>query len=176
MNHAQSGKPRPADNRFGASGAANVLAGQLQCIGSPTDLLLARLAGARRAGKGWAAKCPAHADRSPSLAIAEGDDGRVLLKCYAGCDALSIVQALGLTLADLFPRRLPDMTREGRADALRAWRQTGWAAAFNVLAREATVVLIAARMLQDLQAWGAEDDERLALAVDRIESAREVLT
>jgi hypothetical protein len=53
----------------------------------------------------WMAKCPAHADRSPSLRIAVGDDGRVLLKCHAGCETSAVVKALGLGLADLFESR-----------------------------------------------------------------------
>jgi hypothetical protein len=40
-----------------------------------------RLERVKRAGKGWMARCPAHEDRLASLSIAEGDDGRVLLKC-----------------------------------------------------------------------------------------------
>jgi hypothetical protein len=52
----------------------------------------------------WQAKCPAHNDRNPSLSVSRGEDGRVLLKCWAGCGAADIVQAVGLTLADLFER------------------------------------------------------------------------
>jgi hypothetical protein len=59
---------------------------------------------ARRCGKGWIGRCPAHADRTPSLSIVEGRDGRVLLRCFAGCEVESVVRALGLSLADLFAR------------------------------------------------------------------------
>lgn len=144
-------------------------------IGSPMDRLLGLLDGVRKAGAGWAAKCPAHDDKSPSLAVSEGTDGRVLLKCYAGCDALSIVQAVGMELRDLFPQRLPEPTREGRLAQRNAWKQTGWAAALGVLARESTIVLIAARALQRGEPFSDEDDARLLLAIGRIESAREVL-
>lgn len=47
-------------------------------------------------------RCPAHDDHKPSLSVAEGDDGRVLLTCHAGCRPEDIVAALGLTMADLF--------------------------------------------------------------------------
>lgn len=58
---------------------------------------------ARRTGPGrWQARCPAHPDKCPSLSIAEGEDGRVLLHCFAGCALPEILAALGLTLRDLF--------------------------------------------------------------------------
>jgi putative DNA primase/helicase len=49
------------------------------------------------------ARCPAHQGRSAdSLSIKEGDDGRALLVCHAGCEQREIVNALGLGLVDLF--------------------------------------------------------------------------
>jgi hypothetical protein len=66
----------------------------------------AEIIGARPVGAGrWKARCPAHADNSPSLSVAEGDDGRILLCCHAGCSAAEIVSAKGLSLADLFEGR-----------------------------------------------------------------------
>jgi hypothetical protein len=47
-------------------------------------------------------RCPAHEDRNPSLSIAEAADGRVLLKCFAGCSTESVVEALGMRMSDLF--------------------------------------------------------------------------
>ena len=46
---------------------------------------LDRLGGVRKAGSDYKALCPAHADKNPSLSVSEGDDGRVLVKCFAGC-------------------------------------------------------------------------------------------
>ncbi len=70
--------------------------------------LLDRLNGVRSTGAGkWIAKCPAHADKRPSLSIREGDSGAVLAYCFAGCDVSSIAAAVGLELSDLFPPRLP---------------------------------------------------------------------
>lgn len=68
------------------------------------ETLLSRLDKVRPNGnQKWMACCPAHQDKTPSLAIAQANDGRVLLKCFAGCDALSILQAVNLQMADLFP-------------------------------------------------------------------------
>ena len=70
---------------------------------APLDDVLARLSAVRKSGKQYIAHCPAHHDKSPSLSVREGKDGRVLLYCHAGCSIDEIVRALGLTLADLFP-------------------------------------------------------------------------
>ena len=67
------------------------------------ELVLGRLERVKRSGAGWTASCPAHDDRTPSLSITEGNDGRVLLHCFAGCPSADIVHALGLTMAELFP-------------------------------------------------------------------------
>ena len=53
-----------------------------------------RLERVKRSGKGWMARCPAHEDKTASLSIGEGDDSRVLLRCFAGCSAEEIVAAL----------------------------------------------------------------------------------
>ena len=52
-------------------------------------------------GKGWSARCPAHDDRNPSLSIAEGDDGRALVRCHAGCSVDAVCDAVDLRVADL---------------------------------------------------------------------------
>jgi archaellum biogenesis ATPase FlaH len=65
--------------------------------------LLGRLDGVRRSGTGWSARCPAHEDRSPSLSIADGRDGAVLLKCFAGCTLPQICAAIAIEERDLFP-------------------------------------------------------------------------
>jgi len=71
---------------------------------SPADKLLPRLQRVRRTGPGrWIASCPTREDRSPSLAIRELDDGRVLLHDFGGDDVASILAAAGLDLRDLFP-------------------------------------------------------------------------
>jgi archaellum biogenesis ATPase FlaH len=59
----------------------------------------------RSSGQGWVSLCPGHEDKSPSLSIGIGDDGRILLHCHAGCPPEQIVAARGLTMADLMPPR-----------------------------------------------------------------------
>jgi hypothetical protein len=60
--------------------------------------------GGRRVSSGrWMAKCPAHQDRSPSLSIGTGRDGKVLIRCFAGCELSAVLQSAGLTIDNLFP-------------------------------------------------------------------------
>ena len=53
--------------------------------------------------RGSLVRCPAHDDRKASLSIREGGDSRALLNCLAGCPTETVVAALGLRMADLFP-------------------------------------------------------------------------
>ena len=39
-------------------------------------------------------RCPGHDDHSPSLSIADGRDGKLLLRCFAGCSFTDIIAAL----------------------------------------------------------------------------------
>ena len=71
---------------------------------SLTDFL-DRLKGVKQSGDGWQARCPAHEDAKASLSIAAGKDGRILLKCFAGCSVESVVGAVGLKVSDLFSAR-----------------------------------------------------------------------
>ena len=47
-------------------------------------------------------RCPAHEDKTASLTVGEGSDGRVLLHCKAGCTLDAILARLELTKRDLF--------------------------------------------------------------------------
>jgi putative DNA primase/helicase len=50
--------------------------------------------GGRRVGGCWMAHCPAHADREPSLSVADGANGNVVVYCHAGCDQDRVIEAL----------------------------------------------------------------------------------
>lgn len=59
-----------------------------------------RLGGATRHGRGWLARCPipghgqGRGDRTPSLSLADGDNGRLLVRCFSGCDSRDVLAAL----------------------------------------------------------------------------------
>jgi hypothetical protein len=85
----------------------------------PVEKVLGQLGSARKSNGSWKALCPAHEDREPSLSVSEGDDGRALLKCFAGCKTENIVAELGLEMKDLFAER-----NGGRKSALLPLRTT----------------------------------------------------
>jgi len=51
----------------------------------------------RKTSSGINYRCPAHEDRTPSLRLKEGNDGRALVTCFAGCTFEAIRDALQLT-------------------------------------------------------------------------------
>lgn len=70
---------------------------------SPLENILAHFPDAKKNGRGFNVCCPGHDDHKPSLNIDEGEDGRVLLICRAGCSTDQIVSAMGIKTSDLFP-------------------------------------------------------------------------
>lgn len=140
------------------------------------DKLLQRLDGVRSTGRGqWIARCPSHEDRSPSLSVAEAADGRVLVHCFGGCAAADVVDAAGLTFADLFPERDPDDAgrrpgwrtagvRDSRQGRARISAQTALAA----LAGDATTAAVIASDLAEGRVDPISARERLFLIAGRI--------
>jgi putative DNA primase/helicase len=57
------------------------------------EAVLARLQNVRRNRAGYIARCPAHEDRNPSLAINERE-GKILVHCHAGCSQEAVLAAL----------------------------------------------------------------------------------
>ena len=90
---------------------------------------IAKALGGRKNGRGWIAHCPAHNDRNPSLSIDE-NDGRVLVKCRAGCEQAAVISALKARNAWVGSRRATPViepftrdqeTRERVAAAKEIW-------------------------------------------------------
>ncbi len=83
------------------------------------DLIIERLERVRPIGDDrFVARCPAHADKTPSLSIRKVDD-RLLLHCFVGCRPQQVVEALGLSMPDLFVgSSKPDPARARRRRAI----------------------------------------------------------
>ena len=68
------------------------------------ETLLNQLHKVKHKGSGrYLACCPAHDDKTPSLAVTESADGTILIHCFAGCSPDEILGAVGLEMTDLFP-------------------------------------------------------------------------
>jgi hypothetical protein len=150
---------------------------QFQASTTPNvDIVLSRLDRVRKSGMGWTARCPAHKDRNASLSVGIGREGKiVVVHCYAGCAVHDVLTAIGLSVGDLYPRRLRDLSPEGRRQARRLATIADWSAALGVLEREAGVVLIAGGDIANEKPLTLPDHQRLALAIQRIGEARLVL-
>lgn len=133
------------------------------------DQLLSLLHNVKPTGPGrWVARCPAHEDKHPSLAIRELEDGRVLLHDFAGCGAAEILAAVGLTLQDLFPARL---TASSSAKERRPFHAID---VLRCVAFEALVVSIAAANLAQGVALPDVDRKRLLVAASRLQAAADL--
>ncbi|MFA5385592.1 MAG: hypothetical protein WC364_13235 [Eubacteriales bacterium] len=53
----------------------------------------------------WEGCCPAHDDQTASLCVSTGSDGKILIKCQAGCTTEDVVSRMGLKMSDLFPEK-----------------------------------------------------------------------
>ena len=66
---------------------------------------LRRLDCVKELGSSYAARCPGHRDKRPSLSVCEGRGGRILIWCHAGCSTSRVLKSLSLDWRDLFPDR-----------------------------------------------------------------------
>lgn len=71
------------------------------------ELILPKLEAVKKSGGGFAARCPAHEDRNPSLSVSPGTTQPVVIHCQAGCTPDAVLEAIGLTWADLSKPREP---------------------------------------------------------------------
>ena len=148
----------------GAAGTRGTSQNTSQFYHNHAANFLDRLQKVRRTGPGrWIACCPAHDDKSPSLAIREVEDGRVLIHCFSGCSVQEITGALGMELSDLFPPRPGNYKPEARpfpaADILKA------------CAFEVSIAALAIGMFLDGKPFGAAERDRLTAAAGRLQNA-----
>ncbi len=121
----------------------------------------------RETGNGqWIARCPAHEDRSPSLAIKECSDGRVLVHCFAGCEVEDVLDAVGLQFADVMPEKV------GTENSYRPQKWINAKDALATLDHEALVVSIIGADFLEHKEIDEDTWSRLAVSVNRINSTR----
>ena len=130
------------------------------------DTFLSRLSSIKRTGIGrYLACCPAHSDKRPSLNVRELDDGRVLVRCFAGCSVEEVLHAVGLEFDALFPERSighclhPERHPFSAKDILESVRY------------EALIVSVAASTIAHGETLVEDDRKRLMLASRRLQAA-----
>ena len=134
---------------------------------TPLDRLLSRLERVQPIGNNrYKALCPAHDDRSPSLAIKDDSD-RLLLHCFSGCETTDVLGAIGLTFADIMPDKAMGNFKKVKKpfyamDVL------------GIIKFEATLVYIYATEMAKGLKLTSTDNERLLLAASRINHGYEV--
>ena len=110
----------------------------------------------------WLACCPSHDDKSPSLAIKETDDGKILIHCFAGCGVEDIVSAIGFTLADLMPDN-PTYKKGNKPPKFNKFEL------FDRVVFESTILLVAIRQLFNNEPLSDEDMARVIKAEETID-------
>jgi hypothetical protein len=134
---------------------------------SKLEVLLGKLLKVRGRGSNtWTACCPAHGDKTPSLAIKMLEDGRILLHCFAGCSSEEVLTALGLTIHDLFPEPL------AQDRPMRSVKPAFFASdLMRIIHFEALVVLITALDIDKGRMPSEETRARVKTAFERIDEA-----
>jgi hypothetical protein len=134
---------------------------------TPVENLISRLDKVKGRNGSWTARCPAHADKGPSLAVTEREDGRILMHCFAGCNISDVLGALGMDMSDLFP------PKEKSFDAARPAIKPAFFASdlMRIIHVEALVVQIVAFDIAKGKPVNEETRERMLTAYERIDEA-----
>ena len=128
------------------------------------EALLSRLHKVKGKGGSFVACCPAHPDKSPSLAIRQADE-RILLHCFAGCSVPDIVGAIGMEMGDLFQE-------EQKWHRQKPIKRTFYATdLMKIIDREALIVVVAAIDMAGGKKLNETDSDRLRVAAQRMEEA-----
>jgi hypothetical protein len=93
------------------------------------DSLEQMLGGLKQVGDQWIARCPLHEDNTASMTVRVLADGKVLVKCHAGCDQNALVAALNLHA----PERNAEWTPSGDAIAVYDYRDETGTTLFQVV-------------------------------------------
>jgi hypothetical protein len=132
------------------------------------DKLLSRLQRVKRTGPGkWVASCPTREDKSPSLAIRELDDGRVLLHDFGGDSVEAILGAVGLSFTDLYPTQPGTFAKPVK-------RPFNASDVLSLVAFESTVAVLVISDVARRKAATDDDLGRLLVAAQRLGNAAEV--
>ena len=135
---------------------------------TPVENLISRLEVVKGRNGAWTARCPAHADKSPSLAVREGEDGRVLLHCFGGCSTSDVLGSIGMDMSDLFPAAIERRDVIGKPSMKPAFFASDL---MRIIHFEALIVQIVAFDIANGKTPNQETRERMLTAYQRIDEA-----
>ena len=131
-------------------------------MSSVIEIFLSRLDGVKAKGNGkWIAKCPAHADKSPSFAVSQASDGKILIKCWAGCESSEILAAMGLKWSDLSPTKYDK--KKSDFPSFNTYEM------FPLLVQEALILFLANKELSQGKLLNAVDLARVEQASETVQ-------
>ena len=87
------------------------------------------LGSARKEGAGWRSLCPVHIDHSPSLSLNLSSNGRLLVKCWSGCDSKRILQFINSNTGTSFISQQVSHTKSAnyrQSNAAPVWVRNLW--------------------------------------------------
>jgi len=142
-------------------------------FGDPFHEVSGRLRGViKRSNGALLAFCPAHDDRSRSLAVSVGRHGGVLMHCFAGCSVDDITGAIGLSPADLFVKNeshhINSQRNDEQARALHSMRTSLLLSRLPGIKHDLIRFLFVANSLHKNEALPADDREFVAELVIKI--------
>jgi hypothetical protein len=94
--------------------------------------VLDRLHNVRKDGNGWKASCPVRGhgkrrgDPDTSLSISADPAGTILIYCFAGCPTDEVVEAIDLSMADLFEKPPGQGSKNGQSNKRDGKTSTVW--------------------------------------------------
>ena len=113
--------------------------------------------------------CPAHADRSPSLSVKDNGDGRIMLKCFAGCETIDILQTIGLDWDDVMPPKIEKPVHVIKSKEHKIYITD----AINIIRNESRIITLAAIDIQKNIKMSEAEVNRVKIAMNRINIALE---
>lgn len=135
---------------------------------TPIDMILSRVDAKPNGSDRWRSACPSCGGGNKSkLSIGVGENGAVLLRCWAGCPIEVICGAVGMDVVDLFP------PKDAHAAPLRRRRMLSASQALDILDSESMTVWVVASDIARGKTVSEADAKRVATAAGRIGALRE---
>ncbi len=136
------------------------------------NVILDKLQKVKSHGNGsFMACCPAHDDRSPSLSIKDNGDGRIMFKCFAGCETLDILQSIGLDWDDVMPPKQEKIVHTVKPKAFQIYATD----AIQIIRIESQIILMAAMDITNGVKISDSEMDRVKKAMLRINTALEAV-